>query len=275
MVELDKFKYSFFLRDIDVDFSKGRRSNLRWALSTTSRYTTKVNPKGFEPIDYIEFAKTDLQEGTAKSSINALSNAKRGVHLMVDSILNLWNLQFAFGRSNFPDKMDLFQKLDIFPIRLVNNLNRKRNLIEHEYEVIDYEEALDFVEIAEMFLLLSYPFLKKAVIGTLVGPENENKCIQWLLNPIAPTINICEIDNPHFVETKIGCIYSTYSDNFKSTPIGSIQISSNNIEEWLPYLDLFVYCTKKSIVSLPKSDSRGDGEYFVNTSISIDLSDDK
>jgi len=39
------------------------------------------------------------------------------------------------------------------------NTNKKRNLVEHEYISVKHQEAVDFVDIADMFLLLSYLWL--------------------------------------------------------------------------------------------------------------------
>ena len=69
-----------------------------------------------------------------RSPINAVANAKRAIHLCIDAFLRIYCLGKWASRKPFPVVLGLLSDLGAFPTRLVHSLNRRRNLIEHEYE---------------------------------------------------------------------------------------------------------------------------------------------
>jgi hypothetical protein len=150
---------------------------LRYALVNFSVSLTQINPKGPEPFEYIEYAKSNLASCNEQGYIDALGHAKRAVHLIIETFLRVWGLDTIYGRAKFPDKLKIMQEMGAFPIRMIEQLNKKRNLVEHEYVSVKHQEAADFVDIADMFLLLSYPLIKHAVVGAYVGLENDDKCL--------------------------------------------------------------------------------------------------
>jgi len=252
VVTIDRLKEKYFLRGVDPDFAIGRRANLRYALENASAYLTHLNPKGPEPFQYLQYAKADISSGTHRGALNALGNAKRAVHLTIAGFLRLIGLGRAYAKANFPAKLELLKNLDAFPTQAIDNLNRKRNLVEHEYVEVDIDEVNNFVEISEMLLLLAYPYLKHAVIGTLVGIEGDNRCFEWFLELEQGDIQIYEVETCNFIDTDIGRIYYSVRSEDKRLQIQTVRMTRTNVEEWLPYLDLFVYCTKKTATQLPR-----------------------
>jgi hypothetical protein len=249
----------YLLRGQDPYFSTGRRSNLRFAVLSETAYLTKLNPKGPEPFEYLDYAKSDLASGSAHGYIDALGHAKRAVHLAMDGLLRVWGLDVAYGRANFPAKLELMNELAAFPTRLIGNLNAMRNLVEHEYETVGQKEAADFIDIAEMFLLLAFPFLKKAVISVYAGIDGDQLCWEWRIDHKKKELNILQVHSEEFIDTAIGRVYYHMNNKCERSPKLVVPIKRDNCKEWLPFLDLLVYYTKQLAVKLPSSDSKSLG----------------
>lgn len=205
----------YIIKGVDPYFSQGHRSNLRYAAKEyIYAVLMEINPKGIDILEYLYFAKADLLSKDLRGAINALGNAKRAIHLLIDSFLELFGLKKIYGDDNFPTKLEIIERIEAFPTRLLKNLNKKRNLIEHDYDQIELDEAEEFVEIAEIFLKLCYPYLKRSMIGTRISEINSDKDIEWLLNPITSEITISECQGASIIETDHGPIYY----NLKSKP---------------------------------------------------------
>jgi hypothetical protein len=239
---------NYVVKGVDPYFSQGHRSNLRYA---TREYIyavlMEINPKGIDILDYLYFAKADLLSKDLRGSINALSNAKRAIHLLIDSFLELFGLKKIYGEDNFPTKLEIIERIEAFPTRLLKHLNKKRNLIEHDYDQIGLDESQEFVEIAEIFLKLCYPYLKYSMIGTRVGEINSDKDIEWLLDPNTSEINISECQGASKIETEHGPIYYNFKSKPKKIKLNVIKMNKRNVEEWIPILNTFLYCTQKRI----------------------------
>lgn len=207
--EIKDILSKYIIKGIDPYFSWGCRSNLRYAAKEYSyAVLMEPNPKGVDILDYLYFAKADLLSKDLRGAINALENAKRAIHLLVDSFLELLGLKTIYGEDNFPTKLEIIQKLEAFPTRLLKTLNKRRNLIEHEYDQLELDEAEGFVETAELFVRLCYPYFKYTTIGTRVGEVNSNKDIEWLLDPEASEIIVSECQGASKLETELyGTIY--------------------------------------------------------------------
>lgn len=238
----------YIIKRVDPYFSQGHRSNLRYAAKVyIYAVLMEINPKGIDPLDYLYFAKADLLSKDLRGVINAIGNAKRAIHLLIDSFLELFGLKKIYGDDNFPTKLEIIERIEAFPTRLLKNLNKKRNLIEHEYDQIEFDEAEELVEIAEIFLKLCYPYLKYSQIGTRLGEINSDKDIEWLLNPKISEITISECQGASKIETEHGIIYYNLHYKTEKTKVKSIKMNKTNVEEWIPILNTFLYCTQKRI----------------------------
>jgi hypothetical protein len=263
MSSLSSLKKLYLLRGVHPDFALGRRAGIRYALVSGTACFTRLNLKGLEPIQYMEFARNDLSSGDIRGAINALGNAKRAVHLMLESILRILGLKDAYGKMNFPAQLEIVSQLNAFPTRMIYNLNQKRALMEHQYTAISIDEAADFVDVAEMFLLLAYPYLKHTVISAYVGIEGDSRLYEWGLDLVNSTVNIYELRGGaghYLIGTSVGKVYYNISWKKGRRLLKTVGIGRANREEWLPYLDLFVYCTKRESITLPQ-ETRGDGLY--------------
>ena len=256
----DWFINVYSIRKKDSDFAIGRRSNLRFALGNSFAYFTSLNSKGPEPHEYLEFAKRDISQGDLHGAINALGNSKRAIHLIVDGFLKILGLEILFKRANFPDKLDIIQLLGAFPVRTIQSLNTRRNLVEHEYSEIHPNEVADFVDIAEMFLLLAYPLLSNMTVSTYVGFENDSRCFEWRLDLTNKLISEHEILNFDTLDVdNVKVPYNISTNNESKRFIKTTKIEKANREDWLELLDLLVYLSRKNVYKLPKPDEYGQG----------------
>ncbi len=212
-------------------------------------------------MQYLDYAIQDLKNGNPGSLINSLNNSKRAIHLIIKNLMRLWGLEKAYNKSDFPTKLNLFNELEAFPTRMIDLLNKKRNIIEHEYKKIDLDSASNFVEIAQMFLLLCYPMFRNIVTGVFVGIDGDDKCYEWKLIHDENKIVINEILSDNFIQSDIGKIYFGF-DNSSNKFVKEICIKKNNKTDWISYMNLFIYYTRKLAFSLPRPDDRGGSVYL-------------
>jgi len=106
------------------------------------------------PSEFIAFAEKDLQSNFDHRFINALSNAKRALDCQADRLLKLLGYypesQAKFW--GFPKKIALIQEFDIIAPRILNKINRVRNLMEHQYIKPNSEQVEDFIDIVSLFV---------------------------------------------------------------------------------------------------------------------------
>ncbi len=257
MVSFDDLKQSHYIRDVHADFAAGHRKNLRYAQGYKFVYLGKINPNGPAIFDYIQFAKQDLVPGCQRGAINALGNAKRAIHLTVETFLRLLCIDKALSKLNFPLKLDLLDSLQAFPTGIIKRLNKRRNLVEHEYSEIGFLDVADFVEVAEMFTLITNNYLKNTVAGAYVGIENSDNCLEWVINHKESEIYINEVEAKTYLETPVGKIYYNIRNKDNRKNITAVKITKNNKNDWMPYMDLFVYLTRKKSFEVSES----DGDY--------------
>ena len=245
----ENIKNSYILSNIDDDFAVGSRRNLRYACGNIYACLMELNPKGLDPFKYLSFAKSDISSGDDRGGINGLGNAKKAIHLTIDCFLEIIGLAKAYKKLNFPAKLDIIDSLEAFPTNVIRDLNSKRNFIEHDYKTISIREAVNFVDIAEMFLRLCYPFLKHMVVGIHTSFKDGEKDIKCVLSHSECKIYIYENLKSRSFNSPIGIIYYNFSDDKRDKKlIKKIGINLSNSDEWLPYLSTFVYCTKKAII---------------------------
>lgn len=106
------------------------------------------------PSEFIGFAESDLQSSFDHKYINALSNAKRALDCQADRLLKLLGYykesQDKFW--GFPKKLELIQKFEIIAPRVLNKINKTRNLMEHQYIKPKSDQVEDFLDIASLFI---------------------------------------------------------------------------------------------------------------------------
>ena len=262
-VSLEKLKDNYAFKDITIGFSQGRRKFLRYAIESGYAWYTRINSNGPQPYEYLNYAKNNIALGNTQGAIDGISSAKRAIHLAIDALFDVWGLSIAFKRASFSAKLEIMNALNAFPVRMLKYLNQKRNLVEHEYKTIEIDEAADFVDVSEMFLMLSYPFLKHATISAFVGLENDNRCLEWQFDIESNRILVCEIMDCPFFDSSIGRVYYNFPhEGENKNVIQTIKIEMSNQNDWLVYLDLFVYFIKRCTSHLQEDGSKYPGLYI-------------
>lgn len=249
-IGLDTFHGSYALRKMDPDFSKGHRHFIRYATPSRLIHLDNLNPNGPDPFDYLHYAKEDLLTNDTRGAINALGNTKRAIHIIVDKLLWIFGVEKAFSKSNFPDKLKIISDLEVFPVGIINILNQERNYVEHEYKSISPREVEKFIDITELLLLVTYPLLRSAVVGVIVGTDESDGCYEWVLSVTNSTLTNYLITHDKFISTEIGTIHYNFEHDRKSEQIENFIITKNNTNKWLPVLNLLAYLTKSRALKL-------------------------
>ena len=124
MKTIEQLEKQYILRNKDPFLNSPPREIIRY-ISSDNYYLSMlfINPKGIEPREYIQYAKADLISKDTRGAINAIGNAKRAVHLLIDSLLEISGLAINFSSKKFPKKLDIIEKSEFFPTILINNLN--------------------------------------------------------------------------------------------------------------------------------------------------------
>jgi hypothetical protein len=113
--------------------------------------------------DFIEFARQDLIEKTNKSLVNALSNVKRAIDCRVASLLFFFGMYRKSKRDNwnFPKSADFLVEIGVLAPNILKKINQKRNDLEHEFKKPSYDEVLDFIDVASLFLENTDRFIQR------------------------------------------------------------------------------------------------------------------
>jgi hypothetical protein len=120
---------------------------------TASSYSKVETSFEIKPNNFLDFAKMDLASEYSHKDINALSNAKRALDCQLDSLLVAFGLyKIAQKESwNFPKKIQIINELGIVAPSVFDRINRKRNLMEHEFVRPNSEQVDDFLDIVSLF----------------------------------------------------------------------------------------------------------------------------
>lgn len=244
------------VRSIHPEFRERFGSRFTYAVPSSTAGFSKINPNGPEPREYIVFARADVRRADQQGCINALSNAKRGVHLSVESLVQLYRLSRYARKAGFPGLLQLLQQLEVFPTRLMAVLNRRRNVMEHEYAAPTYEETTEFVEMAELFVDLCYRFFRAAVIGVYVGEESV--CREYRIDPIAFALAVSEVSAPSSFETPDGTIHYNILKETPRVVIKQVPLDADNQTEWAPIVSLLAHCTNSGTYRLSEFGRPGE-----------------
>lgn len=113
-------------------------------------YQTETTPRL-----YLDFAIEDLEsDKTGRAFVNSLSNAKRALHLQIETLSNAFGFRVAVSKKNpnFYDYLGFCEKCGVVTPRILRRLNSIRNSVEHDYYIPTEREVEDFVDVVELFL---------------------------------------------------------------------------------------------------------------------------
>lgn len=106
------------------------------------------------PTLFLRFARSDIKRKYRRNRTNALSNAKRALHYQVDflgKVLGIKKLPKKH-RKDFPTKLTFLSRCGVITPKILNKLNKLRNIMEHEYLIPDFDETSDFIDVVELFV---------------------------------------------------------------------------------------------------------------------------
>lgn len=111
---------------------------------------------GLRPEKYLEFAKEDftnfIEEKKPRYLVNAVSNAKRALHYQVEALAIALGWEHIKSRNDFPSKMSFLDSCGVLSPTIIGRINRFRNSVEHDYYIPTENEALEYLEIVELYL---------------------------------------------------------------------------------------------------------------------------
>ena len=173
------------------------------------------------PCEFIKYAEIDLKSNMEHKYINALSNAKRALDCQADRFMKLFGFyeESQNKRWGFPAKVEMIQKFEIITPRVLSKINKKRNLMEHQYIKPQQEQVEDFIDIVNLFLLSTDKyvnnFVKKVDYLNEIDNKYENLAeIQFVINSITSEILISDYSD-NLINIKISKNDNRYIDILK------------------------------------------------------------
>lgn len=112
------------------------------------------SPYEIKPREFLESAECDLRQDYDHHLLNALSNAKRAITCQIDNLICMMALtdRSSKERWNFPRKIEILNRAEIISPPILSKVNRRRNLLEHEYRRPTAEEVEDAIGVAQLFI---------------------------------------------------------------------------------------------------------------------------
>lgn len=108
--------------------------------------------------DLLAFAIADLNDGDLATSasprylVNALSNAKKALHLRLEDVCLGFGCASLKSVKSFPKLLAYARNCGVVAPRVLERLNSRRNMVEHEFDVPGKEDVENFVDVVQLFL---------------------------------------------------------------------------------------------------------------------------
>ncbi|WP_017510727.1 hypothetical protein [Cupriavidus pauculus] len=117
---------------------------------TWSGISTRDEPVSAE--QYLDFATHDLLDGDSdRHLVNALTNAKRALHLRMEDVCVGFGFASYGGPRSFPRMVEYISRVGVTAPRILTRLNQLRNQVEHEYLVPGRAEVETFIDVTSLF----------------------------------------------------------------------------------------------------------------------------
>jgi len=198
--------------------------------------------------DYLAYATSDLDDPGSRGAINALGNAKRSLHLMIDTLLQNYGLLVQNAGLRFPDKLGLLDDVGLISLNVFRKLNVERNLAEHEYTVPSRDQVVDFVDVCRLLRLAMERLGESIPCRAAVGLRESNEHVLLALEPalgrldiyelIAPRIHTSDIlgNQIEYVSTRLESGERYPNAAVGDEPTRSIQLVHKRRAEWAPLM---------------------------------------
>jgi hypothetical protein len=108
------------------------------------------------PHDFLNYAESDLslKDNSKGSLVNALSNIKRAMDCQIELIISDYGIlkKSKKGRWNFPQKIKFLKERNVIAPRILEKINKTRNMLEHEFKKPNVENVEDALDIVALFI---------------------------------------------------------------------------------------------------------------------------
>lgn len=198
--------------------------------------------------EYLRYAAEDLNSDTKQGYINALGNAKRALHLMIESLLNSYGLLAKNKRTSFPDKLKLLDGAGLFSLSILHTLNVERNVMEHEYKIPTRSRVQETIDVGRLLLLATQRMREYVLYESLASMRDTNISGVVQLNPAQGRLSFFEVNSPTF-EVEIEGINVTVLDAIRDPEgklipgvriepraLWALDLSLKSMDEWAPLL---------------------------------------
>lgn len=161
--------------DFDPDFSTS------W---DEISYPVKTTPRV-----YLDFAIKDFESCISPKHnrilVNSLSNAKRALHLQVETIAKAFGFSKPKrGFPNFHSYLGFCERCGVVTPRILKKLNTVRNAVEHDYYIPSETETEDFIDVVELFLAATDRFIYQFPLEIEWLPRKVNESIHFTFDYI-------------------------------------------------------------------------------------------
>ena len=208
------------------------------------------------PNQYLEYAIADFEEGSDRGLVNAFGNAKRALHLMIDTLLNQYGLFKAYRKKNFPEKLKVLDSVGILPITIIQNLNIERNLVEHEYDIPPKKRVGEAIDVVKLLLLASEKLLEATPHEAVIGWVNPKVHIVLQLEPIFGILNLFKFiaKGKYRKMNGISCFTGGLRDlrgnlmpgiQIAKSPWRAIKLNKSEVAQWKPIVSELVNVQRK------------------------------
>lgn len=173
----------------------------------TYTYRNMESRKSLLPKQYLYFAIDDLESARCeRARINSFSNAKRALHLQVETLASLFGFALLKSTSqrftSFPQYIRFLEKCGVVTPRILMKLNRVRNAVEHDYYVPTFDETENFIDVVELFIAATERSIYQFPVDIEFLPAK-------ILSNKAPNISLIRLE-PHSGEI---CLNANDSDD--------------------------------------------------------------
>lgn len=104
----------------------------------------KIDRNQVKPMEFLQWAKSDLNGGDKRSRGNALGNIKKAIHSRIDEIIN--------KTITTEKKLKILKDLGIGRGDIANIITEHRNTYEHQYILPPLSTIRAYRDIAELWL---------------------------------------------------------------------------------------------------------------------------
>jgi hypothetical protein len=146
--------------------------------------------------EYLQYAAHDLDDGSSRGSVNAMGNAKRALHLIVESLLNAYGLMARNSKASFPRKLELLDAAGLFSLSILNTLNLERNVMEHQYRIPSKDRVREVIDVGRLLLLATQRIGEYVPYECLSGWMADKTLGILQLDPNYGLLSFFKVDGP-------------------------------------------------------------------------------